>query len=866
MATPLSTYNKKRNFRETSEPQGKAAAKSSQANLRFVVQRHNASRLHYDFRLEMNGVLKSWAVPKGPSLNPKDKRLAMMVEDHPFDYRTFEGEIPEGNYGAGYVEIWDEGTYEHMEQKSERQLLKDLKAGSLKIILHGRKLKGEFALVQIKSDEDGKSWLLIKHRDDYAVTKAYSAENDTPKNSVITRQLKSPSKSKTAAKKATVKEVIGKVPAAKSTTPAPAKKKAPTANKKVAAFITPMLAKEGGLPFTDAGWVFEVKWDGYRAIADLTGKTPQLYSRNGLSFLEKYPVITEALEQQEHPMILDGEIVALDENGKPSFQLLQHYAEAPVPLVYYVFDILQLGKRNLEGLPLLERKQLLHQHLQETDSIRYCEHVDTEGEAFFETVVSSHIEGMIAKEKNSLYQRAKRTPHWVKVKNINTDEAVIAGYTAPRNSRKHFGALILGRYKGKTLEYIGHTGTGFDDISLKKVYQVLQPLVTEQSPFKSKVPVNQQPTWVKPELVCNVKYTELTRDGIMRHPVFLGLREDKRGREITGNITASTATPAKAGKQTAAKKKTTTKKAAKDEAYTVKAGKQSVVISHPDKLYFPEAQLTKQDVVEYYQSMSKYILPYLKGRPQSLKRNPNGIHDEGFFHKDAGDEAPDWIDKTEIFSESNHKNIHYLLCNNAATLAYMNNLGCIEINPWNSTVDNLEYPDYMIIDIDPSDKNTFDQVIETALVTRQVLDGCGARNYCKTSGSSGLHVYVPMGGQYTYEQVKDFAHIVATLVAEQLDFATLERSLSKRGNNIYVDYLQNRQGQTLACAYSLRPRVAASVSAPLEWSEVKPGLHPSQFTIHNILERVQQKGDLFKPVLGKGINLEKCLEKLGIEA
>ncbi len=620
-----------------------------------------------------------------------------------------------------------------------------------------------------------------------------------------------------------------------------------------------MLAKPGGKPFNDEEWLFEIKWDGYRAVAELNKSKVKLYSRNGLSFENKYAEVVAALQKIKHNIVLDGEIVVLDENAKPSFQLLQHYPDVPedCSLVYYVFDVLSINGKSLSDEPLIDRKKKLQRFLPKQSIVRYCEHVIGGGEAFFEWVLQHDLEGMIAKKADSLYHTNKRSSEWLKIRNHNITEALICGYTAPRGARNHFGSLILGIHDSKgILQYAGHVGTGFSDQSLKDLYIQLNKLVQKKSPFAQEIKVNDVVTWIKPVLVCNVKYTEWTRDKQLRHPVFMGLRIDKKPDEVKAEKTQAMET------KVIEKKKRVPAVAKKGEKL-IKVGKKEVKLTNQDKIYFPKDKITKGDVVKYYQSVYEYIIPYLKDRPESLKRNPNGIDDKGFFHKDAGEGAPEWVKSIPLYSESANKDIDYILCNDQATLMYLNNLGCIELNPWNSRVKKLDYPDYMIIDIDPSDKNTFEQVIQTALVVKKVLDKAGAVSYCKTSGATGLHVYIPMGAKYTYDQVKDFGHLVAMLVQEQIpEFTTLERPLSKRKNRIYIDFLQNRRGQTLASAYSLRPKEGATVSTPLEWKEVKKGLKPSNFTIHNILKRIKTKGDLFTGVLGKGINLSECLKKL----
>ncbi|MBS1586853.1 MAG: DNA ligase D [Bacteroidetes bacterium] len=614
-----------------------------------------------------------------------------------------------------------------------------------------------------------------------------------------------------------------------------------------------MMAKLHDKPFNDPKWIFEIKWDGYRAVADVAGKDTKLYSRNGLSFAAKYPDVFNELKKIKKKVVLDGEIVALDEKGMPNFQLLQQYGDHPeAELVYYVFDVLYVNGKTVENKPLLARKQLLRELLPPSNIIKYCDHIEGQGKAFFKLMKKQELEGMIAKRADSVYRENYRSDDWLKVKQVQTLEAIIAGYTEPRNSRKHFGALVLGMYKKGKFTYIGHTGTGFDDKTLRYLYEKMQALVVSQSPFKEKVPLNGKVTWLEPELVCNIKYGEETQAGILRQPVFMGLRVDKEATEIS-----------REKQNIESKKDVHTENSDMDKTKTVNGNK--VALTHIDKVYWPEEGYTKGDMIEYYNKVYKYIGKYLKDRPESLRRTPNGITDEGFFHKDAGDAAPDWVDTYKMWSESANKEINYIVCNNKATLLYMANLGCIELNPWNSRVESVDNPDYLVIDIDPSEKNTFDQVVDTALMVKEIFDKCGCPAFCKTSGATGLHVYVPLGAKYSYEQARDFANTIAMVAQEQLaDFTSLERSLSKRGKDkIYIDYLQNRPGQTLSCAYSLRPKPHAPVSTPLEWKEVKHGLKPSDFNIKNTMERLEKKGDLFTPVLGRGIDMMKALKKLG---
>lgn len=858
----LTKYKQKRNFKDTPEPEGKVGKEDSK--LIFVVQRHHASHLHYDFRLELNGTLKSWAVPKGPSLNPADKRLAMMVEDHPISYATFEGDIPEGNYGAGHVDVWDHGTYEPVNEKGEvistRTFSSELKKGSIKFRMKGRKLKGEFALVKIKKDESN-SWLLIKHRDAHATDEDYNSENYAKKSSLKYTE-----------------ERLGKKTAVKKKSPRKSQqqvKQELQKARKLSDYISPMLAKLHDEAFDNEDWVYELKWDGYRAIAEINRKNRKLYSRNGLSFEDKYPQIFEALTAVKKKVVLDGEVVVFDEHGKPSFQALQQFDPAnPAPIVYYVFDVLYINGKSVEDKTLLERKALLKELLPENDFIKYCDHIQGKGITFFNQVKKAGMEGMIAKNGNSIYKEGVRTNDWLKIKHMLTDEAVIAGYTAPRGSRKRFGALVLGTYEKGKLVYIGHTGTGFNEKALKEVYQKMQPLVTDENPFGKPVRINSPVTWVKPQLVCNLKYTEVTSEGNRRHPVFMGLREDKLAKDVKPEIMAKpNKAPAKtAVKKTAAKKTTAVKKAAAKKATKqpaeeepAAAPKTKTALTNLNKVYWPDEGYTKGDVIRYYESVYKYIASHIKGKPQSLLRMPNGIKGPAFFHKDAGENAPDWLDTYPVYSDSAGKTIDYLVCNNKDSLLYIANLGCIEINPWNSRAETHDKPDFLVMDLDPSAKNTFDEVVECALVIKEIFDKVGADCYCKTSGATGLHVYVPLGARYDYEQARSFAELIAHITQEQLpDTTTLERSLSKRKkHHIYIDYLQNKEGATLSCAYSLRPKPGAPVSTPLEWKEVKPGLKPADFNINNTLQRIEKKGDLFLPTLKKGIDIGKVLKKLG---
>ena len=624
-----------------------------------------------------------------------------------------------------------------------------------------------------------------------------------------------------------------------------------------------MLAKETDKAFDNADWIYEIKWDGYRAIAETSPKAIQLYSRNGNDFTTNYPVIITALKCIKHHVVLDGEIVVLNEKGFPDFQKIQHYADnTDYPICYYVFDLLSLDGKDLTHLPLTDRKELLKALLPKNEVIKYSDHIRENGISFFNAAVQNDLEGIMAKKADSEYYAGKRSNEWLKIKNHKTADVIICGYTAPAGSRKYFGSLVLGIMKNKILVHAGHAGTGYDDDKLKTIFNLLQPLVQTDSPFKEKVTSNNNITWVKPKIVCEVKFTEWTQDEKLRHPVFLRIRNDKNVKQITMEAQKPIKKSIIKNKESVASVKKVTLK--NDEKFYINAGKISVEITHPDKIYFPKDKVSKKMVAAYYQSIASFILPYLKDRPESLKRNPNGIDDAGFFHKDAGENAPDFIKSFAMYSASSKKEIDYIICNDKVTLAYLNNLGCIELNPWHSSINFPDKPDYMIIDIDPSEKNSFNQVIETANAFKKVLDKAGAKGFCKTSGSTGLHIYVPMKKKYGYEEVKNFALLLCTIVQEMIpDFTTLERNLKKRGNKkIYLDYLQNNSGQTISSVYSLRPKNGATVSMPLHWREVKKGLLPNQFTIFNAAKIISKRVDVFKGVLGSATNIENCLKKL----
>ncbi|TPE42426.1 DNA ligase D [Pontibacter mangrovi] len=844
----LEEYNQKRDFSQTPEPAGKVAKHGSK--LRFVVQRHLASKLHYDFRLEMDGVLKSWAVPKGPSMNPADKRLAVEVEDHPISYGSFEGDIPEGHYGAGHVDIWDEGTYHAAEtddpEEGEQLLLQGLEEGSIKFVLEGGKLQGEFTLVKMKGRQKD-AWLLIKKMDEDAVEDHYDSEEHL--EGIEQKTPKKPaSKTTSAAEKAK------------------ASKKAAAKEANMPHHIKPMMAKLTDGPFDGEDWLFEIKWDGYRAIAEVKGGQVELYSRSGKSYKDKYKPIIEGLQQLGQEAVLDGEIVVLNDEGYATFQQLQNYQNTPSEhLYFYVFDLLYLNGEDLRDLPLLERKQRLQELLsEELPAVRYSDHVVARGKEFFREAQRKQIEGIMAKKADSPYRTGKRSSEWLKIKTHLRQEAVIGGFTEPKGKRKHIGALVLGVYENGKLTYVGQSGSGFNTKSLEALKAKLEPLEQEKSPFAGKVKPNAPATWVKPELVAEITFAEWTSDGLMRQAIYEGLREDKKAKEVVRETALHTDEAVhEAEDAPKAKKASKAEKKSSDKNRTErKIEGQEVSLSSLDKLYWPDEHITKGDLIDYYQSIADVLIPYLQDRPQSLFRYPNGITKPGFVQKDIP-HTPEWVRTVKLKAESTGEEVAYLVVDNKATLAYMNNLGCIQLNPWNSRIASLEKPDYMVLDLDPGE-NTYDEVVEVALAAKEVLDRAGATAYVKTSGATGMHIFVPLAAKYSFDQARQFAHIVAQLVHKKLPKLTsLARNPKERQEKVYLDFLQNAIGQTIASAYSARPKPGATVSTPLDWREVKPGLSPEAFTIKNVPARIAQKGDLFKGVLGKGVDLLQCLDSLG---
>jgi bifunctional non-homologous end joining protein LigD len=903
----LEKYVEKRDFTKTAEP--KAGRSKDKNKLMFVIQKHDASRLHYDFRLEMEGVLKSWAVPKGPSTDPKNKRLAMMVEDHPFDYRNFEGIIPKGEYGGGTVIVWDEGTYEPIEdikgkKAQEKHLLKQLKEGSLKIKLHGEKLEGEYALVKTHGmGENG--WLLIKHKDDFASVKDITKQDKSVLSGKTIEAMektsekvwkdgeeqdveeekpkKKPSKKKLPEPTEGIADMAGEPPEEKLDTAA-ILKKAPKG--KIPIGIKPMLATLVNEPFDDPDWIYEVKWDGYRTLGFINKGEVQLLSRNNKDFNEKYYPLTKLLESWKLNVVIDGEILVLNDKGVSNFGALQNWrSEADGELVLYVFDILWYEGKNLMNLPLTERQAIMREVLPtDDDRVRLSQVFKANGTEFFEAAGKIGLEGIMAKKASSTYLSDNRSRDWLKIKINKRQEVVIGGFTKNEGTAKQFSSLLLGVYERGKFQYVGKVGTGFSDKLQKEMMAMFKPLIVDKVPFTSEPDVNKpsrfrpnppraKATWLKPELVCEVSFAEVTSDGVFRHPSFEGMRVDKKAKEVVREIEADTAEIVEEEEHHTEEKMETNKLVSapkesskrtllnpKEETQVKKICGHDLKFTHLSKVYWPEDGVTKRDMFNYYYQVAEYILPYLKDRPQSLNRFPNGIHGPSFYQKDVRGKSPDWV-RTFPYTTSEGEDKDYLVGHDEATLLWMASLGCIEMNPWFSRIQSPDNPDYCIIDLDP-DKNTFDQVIEAAQEVKKVLDAIDVPSYCKTSGSTGIHIYIPLDAKYDYDQSQMFARLIVDIVHQQIpDYTTLERMVKNRNGKMYLDFLQNRPGATIAGPYSLRPKPGATVSMPLHWDEVKPGLTMKHFTIHNSVARLKKEGDLFKGVLGKGIDLEKTIKK-----
>jgi bifunctional non-homologous end joining protein LigD len=777
----------------------------------------------------MDGVLKSWALPHGPTLDPAIKRLAVHVEDHPLDYGSFEGTIPSGNYGAGSVTLWDRGTYEWLGPKTPAQMWE---SGDLKLRFHGHKIVGEFALVRTNRAK-GKDWLLIKKKD-FAVREGWDPEADT--RSVL------------------------QGPGDISSTEGAVRADMPAA-------LEPMLATLGNSVPSGSDWLYEVKWDGYRALCFVEGGKVRMVSRRGTKLDKQFAAVASALAQsvKADTALIDGEVVALDENGNPSFQHLQNLTGfgtkpalkgmAPPNLNFFAFDLLYLNGYDLRKAALIDRRQLLMSILLPSEVVRYSEHFIGKGDELLKAVRAKGLEGIIAKQVQSRYE-SKRSANWIKIKVTCQQDFVICGYIL--GEREPFGALVLGYYNNKKLVYAGNVGSGFTQQSLKAMGEKIKPLIIKK-PVLSDVPREiGEVTWLKPELICAVKFTSWTKDDRLRAPVFLGLRTEVALEEVvreTGLIGDSLLV-----EEAEQPSKQEVLLPADKAEIALDIDEHWLKFTNLNKVFYPADGYTKRDVINFYAAVADLLVPHLQGRPLSLKRYPNGINQDYFFQKDASG-FPDWLHREELADDEESKT--RVICDDKASLLYLANLGCIDQNPYMSRLGTLEHPDFILIDLDPYHCG-YDRIVEAAQLVREKLRLIGLTGYPKTTGGNGMHIYVPVEPIYSSTQTRQFAEILAGWVAaERPDLFTTPRMVSAREKGkVYFDYLQNASGKTISAPYVLRAHPGAPVATPLKWDEVVPGLKPQQFHIANVLRRFERVGDLFAGVLSKPQELGPAIEKL----
>jgi bifunctional non-homologous end joining protein LigD len=763
----LDQYRRKRRKGKTPEPFG--ASKKRAEEPRFVVQRHAARRLHYDFRLERDGALASWAVPKGVPLRRGERHLAVHVEDHPLEYAEFEGVIPAGEYGAGTVEIWDRGTYELLEEKRN---------GGLTVELHGSRLEGVWTLVPAALDGDPKNWLLLRKDAGDGTGRRYQ----------------------------------------------------------------PMLAVSSDTLPTGEGWVYEPKWDGFRAIVTVTGGDLTFTSRNGNDLTQRFSALARAVGSaiKASDVVLDGEICALDDEGRSRFSLLQEGAGTPALVVY---DLLELESEPLVDEPLEERRKRLEEIVAPAPGLVVSPQFD-DGQALLAAAREQHLEGVVAKRTDSPYRPGRRTPEWHKLKLRRTQEVVIAGYTRGQGRRAGvFGALVAGVWDAGVLRWAGNVGTGFSDSEIERLLARLEPLQRDESPFAEvpKMPrvKRSDVVWVEPELVAEVEFAEWTHEGRLRAPSYLRLREDKPAPDVRREHVG--VPPA------------------------VKRGRRELRFSNLDKPFWPEEGITKGDLIAYYRDVAEVLVPHLRGRPFTMKRYPDGWQGKFFFQKQAPSHMPDWIERTSqpaSTREGEKKVIDYAVVNDDLALMWMANMGCIDLHAWSSRVDKPERPDWVMFDLDPSEGATFEDVVEAARLVKDTLDLLELESCPKTSGSRGIHVLVPVARRHSFSEAREFASIVGgALQRAHPGLVTTEWSKAKR-KGVLVDANQNRPGATNAMVYSVRPRAGAPVSTPLRWDEVAPGLDPTAFTMDAVLDRVAQHGDLFVGVLAGKQSLKAALKAL----
>ena len=832
----LKSYRDKRSAGQTPEPFGSSARvhDGGGSPLRFVVHQHAARRLHYDFRLEWEGVLVSWAVPRGPSLNPADKRLAVQVEPHPLEYGDFEGRIPEGNYGAGSVIIWDSGVWVPVDDPSQ-----GWDRGKLLFDLQGYKLRGRWTLVRThkpRSNKTSKEWLLIKKPDGYADANGAKPLSQT---SVLSGM--------TVEELGQVPKRVNAIVAALDTSQAPRAKLNPKR-------VSVMLCEPMSQAFDDPDWIYELKYDGYRLLAGADRGVSFLRYRQGREVTQLFPEIARVVGALPYEsFLLDGEVVVLEQDGRPNFSRLQTRAQRTHPgdlarvarehpVTYVVFDLLAFHGFDLRCLPLLARRQLLRQMLPPAGPLRYVDYIAETGVALYNKVVEMGLEGIVAKRKDAAYV-GRRSSYWKKIRRQREADFAIVGFTTGEGVARRVGALHLGQWNGTEWVYAGRVGTGFTEQDIAALYETLVQEPVWQPTFD--LPTNRGNQWVVPRLVCTVRYMDWNEGGLLRHTTFLRLRADKTAMECRFAVRQP---PALSIDPTPGQHANVPRQ---------------VKWTNKDKVFWPTSGYTKGDLVSFYRDIGPWILPYLRDRPVVLTRYPDGISGKSFFQKDAPSWVPDWVHTETIWSEHAQREIHYFVCDDVDTLVYLANLGTIPVHVWSSRLQSLSLPDWCILDLDPKGA-PFAHVIRCARAIHQLCNEIALVSYVKTSGSSGLHILIALGGVCTYEQSRHLAHLIARVVEMRLgDIATTKRMLDSRGGRVYLDYGQNGHGRLLVAPFSVRARPLAPVSTPIHWRELSPRLSNERFTIRTVLRRVRrQKRDPLLGVLGDKPDLRQTLDLL----
>jgi bifunctional non-homologous end joining protein LigD len=854
-ADSLAKYRAKRSPDSSPEPVGTVSVVPGRL---FVVHKHAASHLHFDLRMEMDGVLKSWAVPKGPSYDMADKRLAVRVEDHPMEYGDFEGIIPKGNYGAGGIIVWDRGEWVPLEDWRE-----GLEKGKLAFELRGYKLRGKWALVKTKRSE--KDWLLLKERDAYVKSPGDEFDETSVLSGLTVEQVKAGERPGT--------KLLAAVAAAGAV-------KSRVDPRKVKL----MLAESRDGAFTSDDWIFELKLDGYRLLAAKRGHDVLLLTRNGLDYTDVFPEVARAVKALPHDAcILDGEVAVMDAQGKPSFARLQRRgrlksvleigpAAVELPATFFAFDLVAFEDFDLRDVPLVERRRLLMEVVPKLGALRGLDYLPREGELMFREVTKLGLEGIIAKKADSRYS-ARRSSNWLKIKADRTGDFVIVGYTQPKGSRAFIGALQLAEFVEGRLCYVGRVGTGMDDAMLRELIELLSPDIRRDAPChgmavtpgaeplpSESIPETTTTVWVEPRYVCEVQYREVTPDGLLRHSSFLRMRDDKRPDECER---AASADPSTSLGMTEAVIPSDPHPPVIPSERSESRDPHPTKFSNLKKIYWPAEKYTKGDLIEYYRAASKWILPYLKNRPLVMTRFPDGIEGKQFYQKDAPEFAPDWVRTQPIWSDESQRNVKYFVCDDEDSLLYITNLGCIPIHIWASSVGSLEQCDWCVIDLDPKEA-PFSDVIRCAQVLHRLCEQIGLQHYVKTTGKTGLHIMVPLARMCTYEQSRTLGELLARVMLREVgDVATITRHVTKRGDKVYLDYLQNRHGQTIVAPFSVRPLPGATVSMPLRWDEVVDGLDPKDYTIRNAMDRMAGLGaDPVAPVLSETPDLAGVLTRL----